>query len=140
MVPEKNPTTAKVEYRAVLEPSTALVFQLPPPPRPLTALNMPGQRKQTKATRTSWTCGLAYHGMESFPILRLLYIHPVGRTSGAIPSLTECEGELAPASSAVVGPFSDMMDVVACRVNLSCLSVGKKCCWANSDVGLGDNQ
>jgi hypothetical protein len=39
------------------------------PPNLNTALNMPGQRKQTKATMPSWMRGEAYQLVENLPIL-----------------------------------------------------------------------
>lgn len=59
--------------------SAKLWSALPPPPNPLRALNMPGQRKQTKATMPSWMRGEAYQLVENLPILLDLYIHPAGR-------------------------------------------------------------
>jgi len=52
-VPAKKPTTAKVEYNAVLARLFAVASSWPPPPMPFRALNMPGHMKQTKETMTS---------------------------------------------------------------------------------------
>jgi hypothetical protein len=59
--------------------SASVGSDFPPPPIPLRALNMPGQRKQTKATMPSCTLGEAYQGSVTGPILGDLYIHPAGR-------------------------------------------------------------
>lgn len=63
--------------------SAKLGSDFPPPPIPLRALNMPGQRKQTKATMPSWMRGEAYQLVENLPILLDLYIHPGGRGVGS---------------------------------------------------------
>lgn len=63
--------------------SAKLGSDLPPPPRPLRALNMPGQRKQTKATMPSWMRGEAYQLVENLPMEPALYIHPAGRGTGS---------------------------------------------------------
>ena len=81
ILPEKKATTAKVEYRAVLASSWACALSCPAPPRPPSALNIPGQRKHTRATTSSCTIGEAYQSSR-LPTLKPLYIHPVGRETG----------------------------------------------------------
>lgn len=49
----------------------------PPPPRPLSALNMPGHMKHTNATIPSWNRGDAYQGVRQRPPPRS--VHPSWR-------------------------------------------------------------
>lgn len=55
--PAKNEKKAKVEYNAefALEPVFASTW--PPPPNPVSALNMPGHMKQTKPSMEIWKSG-----------------------------------------------------------------------------------
>jgi hypothetical protein len=77
-VPAKKPTTAKVEYKAVLARLLAVGSSWPPPPMPFRALNMPGHMKQTNETMTSWTGGEANHGSLKPAMVKRLYFHEAG--------------------------------------------------------------
>jgi hypothetical protein len=79
------PTSVKVKHGilgrgiiTILSPRSAV--ERPLPPNPVSALNIPGQVKQTKETMISWNLGDAYHGMVMPKILRSRYIHPSGRS------------------------------------------------------------
>lgn len=88
-VPAKKPTTAKVEYRAVLARLLAVGSSWPPPPMPLRALNMPGHMKQTRETMTSWTGGEANHGRVKPATVKRRYFHDLGRSSVVVESVSE---------------------------------------------------
>jgi hypothetical protein len=82
--------------------SASVKFVFPPPPKPDSALNMPGHVKQTKATIPSWILGEAYHGIVQKRSLRWRYIHPDGRAT--TPSASYSGGvraAAAPASNSV---------------------------------------
>jgi len=103
-VPAKKPTTAKVEYKAVLARLLAVGSSWPPPPMPFRALNMPGHMKQTKETMTSWTGGDANHGSLKPRTVKRLYFHEAG-SSFELVSVNECSGEL----TACGGCFSSVV-------------------------------
>lgn len=64
MPPPITPKTAKVVYRAVLALLAAVGSTWPPPPMPERALNMPGQQKQTRPMRETWTKGELYLNLD----------------------------------------------------------------------------
>lgn len=100
-VPAKKPTTAKVEYRAVFALLFAVGSSWPPPPIPLSALNMPGHMKQTKDTMTSCTGGEANQGSLRPKMVKDLYFQLAG--SCRVPPSIECWDEVA---SSETGVFS----------------------------------
>lgn len=55
--PEKNAKNAYVAYTAQVEFAEVVGLNWPPPPSPVRALNIPGHKKQTKATMTTCVMG-----------------------------------------------------------------------------------
>ena len=94
-------------FFTMLSASVASVF--PPPPKPPSALNIPGHMKHTKATMRSCTLGDAYQGIVQPKIRRCLYFHPDGKVEASKVTLSYSAGATCSSVVLMVSLSADMM-------------------------------